>query len=83
MHNLIQGQIKLEYSGFYFYHFLLLFSTKDGGFYPKEGTPFAEPWDVKEATRAMKDMDIDDWVAQRMRNNFNMGWWWGSSIGIS
>lgn len=29
-------------------------------FYPQEGTPFQEPWDVREATRAMKYMDIDE-----------------------
>lgn len=33
---------------------------KNAGFYPQEETPSTQAWDVKEATRAMKDMDIDE-----------------------
>lgn len=33
---------------------------KDEKLYPQEGTQSAEPWDVREATRAMKYMDIDE-----------------------
>lgn len=33
---------------------------KDACFYPQEGRPCIEPWDVREATRTMKYMDIDD-----------------------
>jgi len=33
---------------------------KNAGFYPQEETPSTKSWDVKEATRAMKDMDIDN-----------------------
>jgi len=32
----------------------------NAGFYPQEVTPYKVPWDVREATRAMKDMNIDD-----------------------
>lgn len=46
---------------------------KNVGFYAQEDTPYKEAWDVKEATRAMKDMDIDDQVAQRMRKKFTRG----------
>jgi hypothetical protein len=33
---------------------------KNAGFYPQEGKPSEEPWDVREATRAMKEMHMDD-----------------------
>lgn len=46
---------------------------ENAGFYPQEGTPSAEPWNVREVTRAMKDMDMYDQVAQRMSNNFSRG----------
>jgi len=29
-------------------------------FYTQEGKPSREPWDVREATRAIKEMHIDD-----------------------
>ena len=45
---------------------------KKAGFYEQEEETTAEAWDVKEATRAMKDMDIDS-VAQRMSNTFSRG----------
>jgi len=32
---------------------------KHVGFYPQEGTPSTEASDVREAARALKDMDID------------------------
>lgn len=33
---------------------------KNAGFYPQESTPSTKPWDVKEATGAMKHMHIDE-----------------------
>jgi len=33
---------------------------KNVGFYPQEGIPSEEPWNVRESTNAMKYMDIDD-----------------------
>ena len=33
---------------------------KNVGFYPQEETSSTEAWDIREATRYMKDMDIDD-----------------------
>lgn len=32
---------------------------RNAGFYPQEEETTAEAWDVMEATKAMKDMDID------------------------
>jgi len=32
---------------------------KHVGFYPQEENPSFEAWDVRQATRAMKDIDID------------------------
>jgi len=46
---------------------------KNAGFYPQEGKPSEEPWDVEEGTGAMKEMHIDDRLAQRMSNNFSRG----------
>ena len=45
---------------------------KNVGFYAQEEETTTEAWDVREATRAMKDMDIDR-VSQRMRNTFSRG----------
>lgn len=45
----------------------------NAGFYPQECTPSKVPWDVKEATKSMKYIHMDDQVAQRMRNTFNRG----------
>jgi len=33
--------------------------TRKEGFYKEEEETTTEAWDVREATRAMKDMDID------------------------
>ena len=30
------------------------------GFYPPEGTPFELPWDVRETTRALKEIRRED-----------------------
>ena len=32
----------------------------NAGFYPEEGTPSKEPWDVREATKAVKELHMDD-----------------------
>ena len=47
-------------------------AEKKEGFYEQEEETTVEAWDSKEATRTMKDMDID-WVAQRMSNTFSRG----------
>ena len=45
----------------------------NAGLYPQEETQSIEGWDIRETTRAMKDMDIDDWVSHRMSNSFSRG----------
>jgi len=35
-------------------------TERNVGFYPQEGTPFDEPWDVREATMVMKELHMDD-----------------------
>jgi len=43
---------------------------KNARFYSQEEETRAEAWNVREATKEMKDMDIDC-VAQRMSNTFS------------
>ena len=43
---------------------------KNAGFYPQEGTSSKEPWDVREATRAMNELHINNLISQRVRNTF-------------
>jgi len=41
-------------------------------FYDKEGETTSEAWDARQATRAIKDEEMD-YVAQRMSNTFSRG----------
>ena len=34
-------------------------AKNNAGFYPPEGTPSEVPWDVRDATKAMKEMNMD------------------------
>jgi len=41
-------------------------------FYKQEEETITEAWDVREATKAMKDMDNDE-IFQKMSNTFSRG----------